>query len=230
MVLPFGAQCSKIAQMPRDTKPPAPLPSAVFVQELAAARGRKGLTQQQLADRLEALSAPIDRSTIGKIEAGKRGVSVDEIFYFARALGISPLSLIVPRSAPSMRVTPIEELDVESVLLWVRNIQGLPAFFDDDGGNGRFFHDAKTDGEANSYRKHPNLASIVVLANALLVAAAHEADRSNTYRDGLMKLGAVVQREWEDIGQSGSPVEAARGAELAFDALVANIYKLVERD
>ena len=158
--------------MPNSTL--APLPSEVFIERLADTRERKRLTQQQLADRLKALDAPIDRSTIGKIESGKRGVSLDELFYFAAALGISPLALLVPRADTRMRVAPAFEAATKDIVLWARNVFALwPPHIDHDESDERFFaNEAITDEEARAYREQPTLIAMTKVSAALLGLAA----------------------------------------------------------
>ncbi len=56
---------------------------------LRAARLAAGFTQRELAARLE-LSA----SAISAMEQGRRGVSVDELVFIARALGMDPKALL----------------------------------------------------------------------------------------------------------------------------------------
>jgi transcriptional regulator with XRE-family HTH domain len=116
------------------TADPGDLPSGVFAMELKATRERKGWTQQQLASRLNTLDVPIDRSAVGKIEASKRGITLDELFFFAVALGVSPLSLIVPRSGSEttvpgdamMQVAPNTPVRVWRALMWLRGQVPLP--------------------------------------------------------------------------------------------------------
>lgn len=55
---------------------------------LAAARGRAGLTQVQLAARL---GAP--QSFVSKVESGERSVHVSELFRYADALETDPQEL-----------------------------------------------------------------------------------------------------------------------------------------
>lgn len=54
------------------------------------------MTAQDLADRIAVLGGSMSRATIAKIEAGRRGVSLDEAFLLAFALNTSPIYLIVP--------------------------------------------------------------------------------------------------------------------------------------
>jgi transcriptional regulator with XRE-family HTH domain len=188
----------------------SPLPSEVFVKEIAGTRRRKQLSQQQLADRLEAIGAPIDRSTIGKIEAGHRGVSLDELFFFAVALGVSPMSLVVPRSAERMRVAPSKEIDATDVMQWARNFTWLPGE-EADVSEIRFFNEAVTDLEAEGYRRHPGLRTMVGIIG-LMLGAAGKGDRRATseYRKHLVYLADMVQRDWKDLGEKGDIYDLLR--------------------
>ena len=72
-----------------------PHPSdAAFGRRLRYLREQAGLTQQQLADVMSAAGSRMHRSTIGKIEAGERVVSVGEGAQFAEVLGIDLTQLI----------------------------------------------------------------------------------------------------------------------------------------
>jgi transcriptional regulator with XRE-family HTH domain len=73
-----------------------PTPSRVFSERLSAERKRKGWTQRRLGERMAAIGSPIDRSVLAKIEAGGRKVTVDEVIAFAYALGVPPMSLLLP--------------------------------------------------------------------------------------------------------------------------------------
>lgn len=71
-----------------------PDPDVVFGRRLRYLREQAGLTQQQLADVMSAAGSRMHRSTIGKIEAGERVVSVGEGLRFAAVLGIDLTQLI----------------------------------------------------------------------------------------------------------------------------------------
>src|ERR1039457_2619992 len=109
---------------------PAQTPSEIFAVEVRATRERNGWAQQQLAPRLAALDCPIDRSTIAKIESGKRGISLDEAFAFAAALGVSPAALALPRgTATDVRVAPKRTVRGYEAHRW---LQGRASLFGDD--------------------------------------------------------------------------------------------------
>ncbi len=125
-----------------DRKAP-PTPSGVISTQLKILRTRKQWTQQQLAERLEQLGFAMDRSVIAKVELFKREVSANELIAFATALGVSPLSLVVPREGktddeypaiPSVTVTV-----PQFVLMW----QGVSP--DDDTERARFFRESLPD-------------------------------------------------------------------------------------
>jgi transcriptional regulator with XRE-family HTH domain len=71
-----------------------PDPDVVFGRRLRYLREQAGLTQQQLADVMREAGSRMHRSTIGKIEAGERVVSVGEAAQFAAVLGIDLTQLI----------------------------------------------------------------------------------------------------------------------------------------
>jgi transcriptional regulator with XRE-family HTH domain len=68
-------------------------PAAIFARRVNEIRQLRGLTQTELARRVN-----IDRTTLNKIERGARGdVSISQLFAFAEALEIAPVYLISPR-------------------------------------------------------------------------------------------------------------------------------------
>lgn len=92
-------------------------------------RKRRGMTQQDLADRLNHLGAQIDRTAVAKIEAGNRELALAELFAFALALDVAPVHLLVPidsdepiRLAPNLEASPYE------TRAWIRG--AMPLFQD----------------------------------------------------------------------------------------------------
>ena len=67
---------------------------------IAAARkkSRPPLTQAVLSDRVIRLGVRLDRAAIAKIEVGLRGVQDFELVAIARALQVSPLTLLGVRA------------------------------------------------------------------------------------------------------------------------------------
>ena len=63
----------------------------------ARLRSRPRLTQQQLADRVSSMGAPINRAGIAKIEIGLRSVRDYEFLVLAKALNVSATWLLPVR-------------------------------------------------------------------------------------------------------------------------------------
>jgi transcriptional regulator with XRE-family HTH domain len=100
-------------------------PSAVISTQLKILRTRKQWTQQQLADRLEELGFAMDRSVIAKIELFKREVSANELFAFAAALDVSPISLVFPRDGDAdsdYSVTPAKVSGLAHIVNWWQGV------------------------------------------------------------------------------------------------------------
>ncbi len=66
--------------------------SETFARNLRAARGQRGLTQEQLA-----ACAGMHRTFVGAVERGDRNASVRTVQRLADALGVEPQPLLDPR-------------------------------------------------------------------------------------------------------------------------------------
>jgi transcriptional regulator with XRE-family HTH domain len=90
-------------------------------ENLRGLRRSRGLTQQDLVVRLRQLGVELDRSSIAKVEAGKRELTLTETFAVAWALDVAPIHLLVPidgdepiEIGPKMQASPAE------VRAWIR--------------------------------------------------------------------------------------------------------------
>ena len=70
---------------------------AAFGRRLRHLREQAGLTQQQLADVMREAGSKMHRSTIGKIEAGERVMSIGEAAQFTDRLGVNLAELLSVR-------------------------------------------------------------------------------------------------------------------------------------
>src|SRR5687768_184091 len=102
-------------------------PVEAIKSRVREARNRKGMTAQELADRLKASGVPWDRGTVTKLETGHRqNVTVVELLALARALDIAPVHLLVPlEDGVSYLATPNEPVSTERVRYWIRGIVPL---------------------------------------------------------------------------------------------------------
>jgi transcriptional regulator with XRE-family HTH domain len=71
-------------------------PEEVLVHQLRAWRRRRGLTAQELADRVARSGGNLSRQAISKIETGDRKVTPDELYSLAYVLDVPPLLLTLP--------------------------------------------------------------------------------------------------------------------------------------
>jgi transcriptional regulator with XRE-family HTH domain len=73
---------------------PQQQPDVLFGRRLRGLREEAGLTQRQLADLMRARGFKMHQTTVAKVEAGERAVSVGEAVQFAGALGIDLTQMI----------------------------------------------------------------------------------------------------------------------------------------
>ena len=114
----------------------AAAPVETIARRVREARGRKGMTAQDLAEDLKGRGLEWDRQTVTKLETGRRqNVSVVELLALARALDVAPVHLLVPLDDEQpFQVTPAEVLPAHRVRPWIRGIVPLP------GSDSRIFH------------------------------------------------------------------------------------------
>lgn len=94
---------------------------------VADVRTRKGWSQRQLAERLEALRHGLDRSALGRIETGDRKASLDDLMAVAAALDVSPTVLLLPASDEEpVAIAPALEVTAGRARTWIRGQDPLP--------------------------------------------------------------------------------------------------------
>lgn len=171
-----------------------PTPSTVLCRQLAAVRGRKGWTQQQLAGRLKALRFPLDRTAISKIEKQLRGVSLDEALALAAALEVAPTALFLPRDGSMVEVTPRLRVDGQRAAEWIRG--HMPLGTDEEPVSIRTYWDEVSDVDARAWRRGWVL-SLQQIPVGLAKAAAR--DDREAMRLGLEALEGVIEQAKREL-------------------------------
>ena len=103
-----------------------------MMKNLKRARGE--MTYAELARRLEALGRAIPPLGLRRMEAGERRVDVDDLMALAMVLGVSPLTLLLPRGDQS-DTNDFGGEAIRSDVLWQWAIGERPL----DGGDPRRF-------------------------------------------------------------------------------------------
>jgi transcriptional regulator with XRE-family HTH domain len=131
------------ARKPRRRRRTNMTANQVVADQVKALRGRRGISQQQLADKIGET-----QSTVARIESGARSVTVDELFRIAWALDVAPLELLAASFQPcdvpiigTLRLSPTEARD------WVRGARPLL------GGDVRAYFENVSDEVATARRE-----------------------------------------------------------------------------
>lgn len=159
-------------------------PTSVIAKRVREVRDRRGLTAEQLAERLVALGVNWQRSTVAKLENDKReNVTVTEWLALAAALNVAPVHLLIPPDAgedDAYQVTPETQVAATTARDWIRGRHPLP------GARRREFAAEAPDDEWVSF-------DVTTREGAL--AAIEWAKRSG--------LGTVTRGEPDEGGSSG---------------------------
>jgi transcriptional regulator with XRE-family HTH domain len=115
----------------KSKKPRALSVSEVLPSRLTSLRNHRGWSQLEFADKLAEAGWPVNRSGITKIEAGSRGVGIDELVVMAFVLGVSPASLLVPPTVGAeVALTPTRSVDTLLAWRWLTGRGFLPSSLD----------------------------------------------------------------------------------------------------
>ena len=68
--------------------------------KVALLRKAEGISQRELADRLQCLGLDVDKNAVQRIESGQRFVTDIELEYLAKAFGISPADFFLKQAQP----------------------------------------------------------------------------------------------------------------------------------
>jgi transcriptional regulator with XRE-family HTH domain len=104
-------------------------PTATVAKRVREVRERRGLTAAQLAERLAEQGVPWERSTVAKLENGKRqNLTLTEWLALAVVLNVAPVHLLLPIEADedSYQITPERTNGVDHTRGWIRGHWPLP--------------------------------------------------------------------------------------------------------
>jgi transcriptional regulator with XRE-family HTH domain len=102
--------------------------TADLAERVRRLRERQGMSAQDLADRCTALGFPVQRSVLANLENGRRAqVSVGEVLVLARALNVSPVTLLFSVGAQERtEILPDTEADTWAALRWWTGEDRMP--------------------------------------------------------------------------------------------------------
>lgn len=103
-------------------------PAQIAARRIKEARKSRGWTQEQLSERLGEVGYPKTREVLTKLESGSyRGVSIDDMFGLAAALGVFPVHLLTPlEDEATVAVTNRVQLSAAAFRDWIRGAYRPP--------------------------------------------------------------------------------------------------------
>ncbi|MDX2705823.1 helix-turn-helix transcriptional regulator [Streptomyces sp. PA03-6a] len=105
-----------------------------LTENLKRVRESVPMTTEQLAERMTSLGRPMRANTITKIEKGQRRVDVDDLVALARALRVSPATLLLPPTIHGkIELTSGDTVTAWSAWLWATSTYPLEVPEGDDG-------------------------------------------------------------------------------------------------
>ena len=105
--------------------------SGTFARRLRETRLARGLSQADLAQRMQENGVPMSKVAVLRIERSERGISLDEALAFARVLGASPAHLFSPPEGEHVWLTEGEGLTGAELRNWL--LFGDPFLVSDEG-------------------------------------------------------------------------------------------------
>lgn len=168
----------------------------VIGERLRQLRMKHGWQQQELAEELDGIGWPMDRTAVAKIETGARNVSVEDLLALAAALGVEPSALLLPRDDyADISVTPVLNAPAWRVRAWMHGYQPVTNW--DDEIETRFFNEEISDQEWLARRER-----VVgqLRWSAFQVEQAAAQPDAQEMRDALELIVGYAQRALDELG------------------------------
>lgn len=104
---------------------------------IEAIRRLRGLSQQQLADRMVEIGRPMLTSAVSKVEKRQRRVDPDDLVAFAVALHVNPSRLLLTGDGgeQAMPLAPALQVPAWVAWQWADGYAPLPTLSEEDGWN-----------------------------------------------------------------------------------------------
>jgi transcriptional regulator with XRE-family HTH domain len=131
-IVPHGSRfvnpvlmCVAVTQSKLPGVTPDPI-TRLIGQRVLERRKATGMSQTALGERMTERGSPWSRTSVAKLEAGKRGgVTVQELLALALVFGVPPVALIAdPRDPGNVPVATDTEVDQWTALLWLIGVAG----------------------------------------------------------------------------------------------------------
>lgn len=186
---------------------------------IRAVRERRGLTQQQLSQRLGELGRPMLASAVAKVEAGDRRVDVDDLSAFAVALNVSPARLLVPdvHEDDEVRMVPGLAVPGWSAWAWANGRHSLSTEQDDlndpDVQRRELDFDQERPVWERARESHPLAQATrhLVWAVGRTLAVAPGVARSRSSRTGVKAWLGTVQQSLDGVRREADRLAAEAG-------------------
>lgn len=181
-------------------------------ENVAALRKVRGLSQQELSDRLGELGRPMLPSAISKIEGRDRGVDVDDLMALAVALGVNPSRLLLPPDAweRDILLTPASAVPAFLAWQWADGSAPLPSLSEEDGYNTEAemedFQIHSRPGEMRRAERHPLMLSTRRFVHSVS-RVIHHATTKPLDQALLSKMLGLARRNLERVAGELDTVE-----------------------
>ncbi len=164
-------------------------PTEVAQARVREVRLARGMTQADVADRLDRLGSPLDRVAVAKIETGARGVSLDDAVALALALDLPPYALIIPDDPEAkVALTPKTKATASEAHLWAVGADPL-------GTDPEHYYGAVSD---DPWR-HPGV--LTLFARVHEVAEAWRDEDADEIRDAARALAREAERQEDEAAR-----------------------------
>jgi transcriptional regulator with XRE-family HTH domain len=174
-------------------------------------RKARGLSQQELSQRLSDLGRPMLPSALSKIESRDRGVDVDDLVALAASLRVNPSRLLLPVDVweQELAITPVLSAPGWAAWQWADGFAPLPAGSKGDGYTEAEMEDFQIHSrpsEARRTERHPLMVSTRRFVYSVS-RVIHHATKKPVEVEVLSKMLGLARRNLERVAGELDAVE-----------------------